>query len=142
MKLKDFVIGSQPLTPYYMVLLRLIMGLFFIKHGSEFFDAAAMQEFADWLDKDLHFPLPLLMAYLRTGAELFGGIMLIIGLFTRVGAFLIMVTMLVAGFAVDKGDIFGDGEMVFGYATVMFTIVLAGPGKLSIDHWLSGKMEK
>jgi len=137
--IKNFLFGTQPLTPHFLVVLRLMMGLFFIKHGFDFFDAVAMQEFANWLEKDLHFPLPLLMAYLRTGAELFGGIMLILGLFTRTGAFLIMITMLVAGFAVDKGDVFGDGEMVFGYATVMLTIVLAGPGKLSIDYLLMQK---
>ena len=39
------------------------------------------EEFADWLGNDLHFPMPLLMAYLRTGAELFGGIFLTQALF-------------------------------------------------------------
>jgi putative oxidoreductase len=115
------------------------MGMLFIYHGRELFDAKAMAGFAAWLDKDLHFPLPLLMAYLRTGAEFFGGIMLIIGLFTRLASFLICFTMLVAGFVVDKGDFFGEGEMPFAYAAILFTIFLAGPGKLSLDHYFFKK---
>jgi putative oxidoreductase len=137
--LKNLLIGSGPLTPHFLVALRLFMGLIFIKHGFDFFDPASMQEFADWLGNDLHFPMPLLMAYLRTGAELFGGIFLILGLLTRLSAFLIMFTMLVACFVVDKGDVFGEGEMTFGYSIVMLTILLSGPGKLSLDHLISSQ---
>lgn len=137
--IKNLLFGTGPLTPHFLVAMRVFMGLIFIKHGFGFFNPADMQEFADWLGNDLHFPMPLLMAYLRTGAELFGGIFLIVGFLTRFSAFLIMVTMLVACFAVDKGDIFGDGEMTFGYSIVMLTILLAGPGKLSLDHLISSK---
>ena len=98
MKLQNYFRGTEPLTQYYIVIIRVVMGMLFIYHGRELFDSKAMTGFAAWLDKDLHFPLPLLMAYLRTGAEFFGGIMLIIGLFTRLGSFLICFTMLVAGF--------------------------------------------
>ena len=67
-----------------------------------------MQNFADWLQKDLHFPHPLLIAYLRTGAELFGGIVLVLSLFTRIGEFLIMFTMFVAFFSAGKSALLGD----------------------------------
>ncbi|UTW44182.1 DoxX family protein [bacterium SCSIO 12696] len=52
---------------------------------------------ADW---GLGLPMPELMAALAIGAELIGGIMLLIGLATRVVAIPLMVTMLVAIFAV------------------------------------------
>ena len=139
MKLQKLFLGSEPLTQYYIVIIRVVIGMLFIYHGRELFDTKAMATFAAWLDKDLHFPLPLLMAYLRTGAEFFGGIMLIIGLFTRLASFLICFTMLVAGFVVDKGDFFGEGEMPFAYAAILFTIVLAGPGKLSLDYYFFKK---
>ena len=139
MKLQKLLSGTQPLTQNYIVIIRVVIGMLFIYHGRELFDVKAMAGFAAWLDKDLHFPLPLLMAYLRTGAEFFGGIMLILGLFTRLASFLICFTMLVAGFVVDKGDFFGEGEMPFAYAAILFTIFLAGPGKLSLDYYFFKK---
>lgn len=139
MKLTKLFYGTEPITQNYILVLRVILGILFINHGNGFFDTKAMVGFADYLEKDLHFPLPLFMAYLRTGAELFGGIMLVFGLFTRFGAFLIFITMLVAGFIADKGDFFGDGEMPFAYAAVMLTIFLAGPGKVSLDNYFLTK---
>jgi putative oxidoreductase len=139
MKLKQLLFGTEPLNQFYILVLRIVMGILFINHGHELFNSKAMLGFAGWLDKDLHFPKPILMAYLRTGAEFFGGIMLILGLFTRIGALLIMFTMLVAAFIADKGDFFGDGEMAFAYAAVMLTIFLAGPSKLSLDYYIFNK---
>jgi putative oxidoreductase len=139
MNLQKTLLGTEPLTPHYILALRVIMGIFFINHGHEFFDTKAMQGFADWLQKDYNFPVPLLMAYLRTGAELFGGIMLLFGLFTRVGAFFIMITMLVAFFTAGKSALLGDGEMVFAYTIVMLTLVLTGSGKISLDYYLFGR---
>jgi putative oxidoreductase len=139
MKLAKLFNGTEPISPNYMLVLRVIMGILFINYGSGFFDTKTMTHFAGWLEKDLHFPFPLFMAYLRTGAELFGGIMLILGLYTRLGAFLIFITMLVAGFIADKGDFFGAAELAFVNAAVMLTIILAGPGKLSLDYYFFGR---
>lgn len=139
MNLQKTILGIEPLTQHYILALRVTMGVLFINHGHELFDSKAMQNFADWLQKDLHFPQPLLMAYLRTGAELFGGIMLLLGLFTRVGAFLIMFTMFVAFFTAGKSALLGDGEMVFAYAIVTLTILLTGAGKVSLDYYFFGK---
>jgi putative oxidoreductase len=133
------LLGTQPFTQHYILALRIVMGILFINHGHELFDSKAMQNFADWLQKDLHFPQPLLMAYLRTCAELFGGIMLVLGLFTRIGAFLIMITMLVAFFTAGKSAPLGDGEMTFAYAIVMLTLVLTGGGKVSLDYYFFGR---
>ena len=98
-----------------------------------------MQNFADWLQKDLHFPHPLLMAYLRTGAELFGVIMLVLSLFTRIRAFLIMFTMFVTFFSAGKAAFLSDGETVFAYAIVILTLVLTGAGKISLDYYFFGR---
>jgi putative oxidoreductase len=139
MKMTKLFNGTEPITQNHILVLRVIIGILFINHGSGFFDAKAMAGFAGYLEKDLNFPLPFFMAYLRTGAELFGGIMLVLGLFSRLGAFLIFITMLVAGFIADKGDFFGDAEMAFAYAAVMLTIFLAGPSKFSLDYYFFGK---
>ena len=49
-----------------------------------------------WFDHGLHLPLPWLMAFLATSAELVGGFALIFGLATRWLVIPLMVTMLVA----------------------------------------------
>ncbi|MBI2269595.1 MAG: DoxX family protein [Bacteroidetes bacterium] len=139
MNIKKLFFGTEPLTQYSMLTIRIVMGILFIHHGQNIFNPADVQETADWLAKELHFPLPLLMADLKMGAMFFGGILLIIGLFTRIAAFFIMFTMLVAWLAGHGGEIFGDGEMSFAYATVMLTILLAGPGRLSLDKYISEK---
>jgi putative oxidoreductase len=139
MNLKKWFIHYQPISVDMVVLLRMLVGIYFIYHGRDFFNEKAIQGFAGYLENDLHFPLPLFMAYLRTGGELFGGIMLLLGLFTRLGAFLIMVTMLVATITAAKGDIFGDGEITFLYTIVCLVLIFIGAGKYSLDYLLSKK---
>lgn len=124
--------------PYFDAILisRVMLGICFIKHGWGFFDAKEMAEFTSYLDKDLGFPIPGIMAYLRTGSYLFGGIMLVLGFFTRIGAFFIAFTMLVATFTAGKGDVLGDGEMTFMYAMFCIVFVIIGSGKFSVDNYL------
>ncbi|QIZ76133.1 DoxX family protein [Ferrimonas lipolytica] len=64
---------------------------------SAFEDTAAWFGNPDW---GLGLPFPELMTALAAGTELFGGALLVIGLFTRLVAIPMMVTMLVAAFAV------------------------------------------
>lgn len=76
MNLQRRLLGTEPLTQHHILALRVTMGIIFINHGGlELFDSKAMYNFVNWLQKDLHFPQPLLMAYLRTDAEFFGGIL-------------------------------------------------------------------
>jgi putative oxidoreductase len=135
-KMLKQIINPNPISLNAIVIVRIILGSYFIMHGHELFNAKAMEGFAGYLKNDLHFPLPTFMAYLRTASELFGGIMILLGLFTRVGAFLIMITMLVAAFTAGKGDLLGEAEFTFIYATLCFAIILVGAGKFSFDNLL------
>lgn len=139
MTLKDFIASANSISLDFSCVGRIVVGLYFIKHGNGFFDLKAMEEIADYFSTELHFPLPLLMAYVRTGAELFGGIMLVAGFFTRVGAFLIMCTMLVATFTALKGDIADKAELTVVYAIFCFVIILVGSGKYSLDNYFFNK---
>jgi putative oxidoreductase len=140
MKIFKQIINPNPISLNVILIVRIIVGVYFIIHGHEFFNTKAMQGFATYLKNDLHFPLPTSFAYLRTGAELFGGIMILLGLFTRVGAFLIMITMLVASFTAGKGDLFGEAEFTIIYATLCFVLVLIGGGKYSVDYVLYNRI--
>ena len=137
--MKKLLMNPNPVSINAIAIARIIVGCYFILHGHELFDSKAMQGFAGYLKKDLGFPYPMLMAYLRTGAELFGGIMLVLGVFTRLGAFLIMFTMLVAAFTAVKGDLLGEGEFTFIYAIFCLVFILIGPGKFSLDYYFSNK---
>ncbi|MDO6618177.1 hypothetical protein BCU94_14315 [Shewanella sp. 10N.286.52.C2] len=64
---------------------------------SNFSDTAAWFGNPDW---GLGIPMPEVMTALAAGTELFGGALLLIGLATRLVAIPMMVTMLVAAFAV------------------------------------------
>jgi putative oxidoreductase len=141
MKILKMLTNPNPLSIDWILIARVVVGGYFIMHGKGLFDAGAMQGFSKYLENDLHFPMPTLMAYLRTGAELFGGIMLVLGIFTRLGAFLIMFTMLVATFTAAKGDLMGEGETPFVYAIFCLTIILIGAGKYSLDAYFSAKTD-
>ncbi|MBY5920711.1 DoxX family protein [Ferrimonas balearica] len=81
--------------------IRLYLAPIFIQAGwnkfNHFSDTAAWFGNPDW---GLGLPMPELMAALAVGAELVGGVLLILGLLTRLTTLPLMVTMLVAAFAV------------------------------------------
>jgi len=88
------------------VLLRLFLSIVFIAAG--WTKAASFESTVAWFgneDWGLGLPFPWLMAFLATAAELVGGFLILIGLATRYIAVPLLVTMLVAIFAVhwDNG---------------------------------------
>ena len=70
-------------------------------------------------------------------AEVFCAFGIIVGLFTRLAAIPLLVTMLVAVFHVHAADPFGKKELAALYAASCVTLVLAGAGQLSIDGLLA-----
>ncbi|MEO9209502.1 MAG: DoxX family protein [Ginsengibacter sp.] len=71
--------------------------------------------------------------YLILFAELICGLFLILGLFTRFACVPIIIGMFVAGFVAMNGDIFGKAELPIFYMVAAWTILLCGPGKISVD---------
>jgi putative oxidoreductase len=76
--------------------------------------------------------------------EVVGSLLVILGLFTRLGALSVMVTMAVAFFMVHGAKLVGpgNGELAFVYMAGFFAIFLAGPGRFSIDGAKGGKGPK
>jgi putative oxidoreductase len=66
-------------------------------------------------------------------AEFFCSLFLIIGLFTRLSAIPLVITMAVALFKSHNGEIFGDGQTAALYLTGYIALLLCGPGKVSVD---------
>lgn len=93
----------KPLDGVPPLLLRLILAPVMIQAG--WVKATGFSGTVSWFGNTLGMPLPEVMAFLATAAELGGGIMLLAGLATRLVAVPLMVTMLVAALTVhwDNG---------------------------------------
>lgn len=95
--------------------------------------------------EDLGIPLPGVNAVLAATTECVGGLLLLIGLASRLTAIPLIVTMVVAYITADtdavKG-IFSDPDTFVSAAPFLFLfasliILVFGPGKFSVDHILS-----
>jgi putative oxidoreductase len=66
-------------------------------------------------------------------AELVCGVLLILGLFTRLASIPIIIGMSVVVFVASNADIFGQGERGMMYLATAVTVLFCGPGRISID---------
>ena len=118
-----------PWAPQVLSLMRIAAALLFMQHGTS---------------KLLDFPsagpegLQLLSLIGLAGIlELFGGALLLLGLFTRSVAFILSGMMAVAYFLAhaprDFFPIVNDGELAALYCFVFFYLVFAGGGAWSLD---------
>ncbi len=88
-------------------------------------------------------PLPEVFAWIVGLVELFGGLLLLVGLFTRYAAAFIAIDMLAAlwlvhipnGFPVSEGGI----EFAFTLMMVSIAVVLSGPGRLALEYAIFGR---
>lgn len=91
--------------------------------------------FIHWFGEELHYPFPLTMAFLAKGAELLGGSLLLLGLFSRLSASLIAFTMLMATITANLGKNFSvDGNITISYTLFAVFIIIWGGGKFSLDY--------
>lgn len=88
---------------------------------------------------EMGFPFPTLFSWAAGFAETLGGLLLLLGLFTRPAAFFILCVMCVATFIRQAGDPFAERELSMLYGAVAVLYLLAGPGRWSIDAWWRGR---
>ena len=125
------------------LLLRLVFGWFWLEtgwaklHNLEFFS----QRFVEW-----GIPLPMLSATASGAVDLVGGALLILGLGTRLAAVPMIVNMLVALAVVVLPTISTLDEFVeldeVLYVAVLFWLLMAGPGKASLDHLIARRFRR
>jgi len=119
------------------VILRVVAGLIIFKYGLEIFSADKMKGYFDWLT-DLNFPVPEAMVYTGKICELVGGLLMALGLFTRLAAIPLLITMSVIGFVLGEPEFLAaDGSILL--LLIFLHFLLVGPGKLSLDHFLFAK---
>lgn len=124
------------LQPLALLLLRAAFGIIFITHGyPKLVHGAGMQSFF------IEHGLPGFFLYVAGVLELFGGGLLLLGLFTRAAALLLAIEMGVAIWKVHSSrGILAVHEYEFPLALAMACLTLAtvGAGLISIDHLLFG----
>ncbi len=84
-------------------------------------------------------PAPGLFAWLSMLAEFGGGLLLVLGLFTRLGALLIVGNMTVVVLLAHAGDGFGEREKGFLFLAIALLYLFAGAGRYSLDAMMSKK---
>ena len=85
----------------------------------------------------LGLPLPKLNAFLATGTETAGFVLIFLGLATRIISIPLMIVMVVAIITVHVGNGFEAGnngyEIPIYYMLMLFSLLITGPGKYSLD---------
>jgi putative oxidoreductase len=89
----------------------------------------------------LNIPTPLLSAYLASATECFGGLLLVVGLASRLAAILVAFTMIVAYMTAEYESltsIFSDPDKVvaagpFPFLLSALLVLAFGPGAISVD---------
>ena len=127
----DAVLKGNVLHDIAFMGLRTALGVIFIVHGTGKFNPG----FVGFLTGPLGFPpemqIPLALA------ETIPGILLIIGVLTRISSSLLSIVMLGAIFYV-KGATNLTGEKAFEFDLILLAvclvIIVAGPGRISISH--------
>ena|SRR5579862_9382671 len=120
---------------------RLAVGLLFMSTGwGKVHDIPKVTHFFETLG----IPLPGLNAVVVGFSELVGGSALVVGLFTRLAAVPLIVSMVVAILTAKVGDLHGLFDLVgfdeFTYLVVLMMIVVLGPGRVSLDAILCRKL--
>lgn len=123
---------QNPLTTDLgLLILRLWFGLTMaVMHG--YGKLMNLGEFSAKVAK-LGIPLPSVMGPAAGLSEFLGGILLALGLATRVSALTLIATMSVAAFVVHSSDPFQKKELALCYGMAALALVLAGPGRFSVD---------
>jgi putative oxidoreductase len=124
--------STSRLTPQALALLRIVSAFLFVQHGTaKFFGVPHVAMFDNFQAMSL--------IGVAGALELVGGLLLLVGLFTRPVAFVLSGFMAVAYFMAhaSKGGVLtpllNGGELAIMFCFAFLFIAAAGPGAWSID---------
>ena len=131
--------GLARISPYVLSLLRIMAALLFLQHGlSKFFGFPS----ANGPHPTALFDLEWFAALIEFG----GGVLLTLGLFTRVVAFVASGEMAIGYFLFHAPQNFypalNHGELAIMFCFVFLYLIFAGAGPLSLDALIWGRVKK
>ena len=138
----DFLInGPERLSAYFAWLpplfARLVVGWVFLWSGWEKLNALdrITGAFVSW-----GIPAPHILTPFVSGVEFVGGLLLLLGLFTRIAAVPLVIVMIVATISTKWGDV-DSLETLLGFEEIAYMalfgwLAVAGPGPVSLDRQL------
>jgi putative oxidoreductase len=123
-----------------LLVFRLAMGILFVQAGwGKLQNLDKVVEFF----KSLGIPAPQLQAPFVATVEFGGGILLLLGLFTRIVSLPLMGVMVVALITAKKDDIADISSLLgttdFLYLLILFGLSTLGAGNISVDGFFSRK---
>lgn len=131
------MINKKVLVDTGLLVLRLGIGLIFFFHGFP----KLMGGVESWTQLGSTMSMvgitfaPAFWGFMAAASEAIGGIFIMIGLFNRLVALMLIVTMLVALFMhLTAGDPFGVYSNALKGLVVFAALAITGPGKYSFDY--------
>ena len=130
--------------PIGSLIMRLVLGVIMVRHGyDKVIPSGALYTFTHMVSAHLHMPLAL--GYVAAFTEFFGGMLLILGLLTRLAGFMVAVDMAVAILKIHiHGGLEGSNSFAFPLAlfSIALMLVFTGCGALGLDDFAgrSGKV--
>src|SRR5215831_15165134 len=122
-------------SPRMLSVLRIMTGLLFLEHGT--------QKFLNFPPRANPGPILFSLSGLQGILELLGGILIVIGLFTRPVAFILAGDMAVAYFMAHapRGffPLINGGQLAILFCFVFLYLFVAGGGVWSVDEQRSGR---
>ena len=127
-----------------MLIFRVALGVCFVVHALGKLGIVGpgnMAGFTSWL-QSMGLPFAALQARMAMATELVGGVLITVGLGTRIAAFFCLMTMLVATVIGHKGGGYlitnnpPGNEYALNLTILMLVLILLGPGAYSIDALL------
>jgi putative oxidoreductase len=121
---------------------RLFIGVCFVIHGLGkigVVGSGSLEGFTQWL-KNLGLPAPALQARAAMLSEIIGGSLIALGLMTRIGLALCLVTMIVAGLIGHRGGGYlitnqpPGNEYTINLSVILIILAVIGPGIYSLDY--------
>lgn len=125
------------LQPLALLVMRLALGAVMLGHGYQkvFGGLHHHAQFVASLG------LPAWMGYLSAFTEFFGGLLLLIGLFTRIAAVAVCINLVVAIWKVHwHNGLMGNGgsEFPLALSALAFALIFFGGGPIALDHVRAG----
>jgi len=120
-----------------IAIVRIVVGLLLIYHGIEIFAPETINGYLQW--DMFKGPYGKFLVYTGKGSEFVAGVLLSLGLFTRVSALIMIGNFSYITFFVAQGRFWYEEQHPFMFALFGILFLFTGPGAWSLDRIIFNK---